>query len=75
MMRLLLLSLLFVCGYIAVHGLMPFHDDWTYATAPNPDFTWNQLLPNVSFWRPFDVLWGALMAKVPHFFQWQIDAL
>ena len=59
---------LFAVLYTSVYGLMPFHDDWCYATAPNPDFTWVQLLPDASFWRPFDVLWGALMAKMPGLF-------
>lgn len=51
-----------------MYGLMPFHDDWCYATAPNPDFAWGQLLPDEAFWRPFDVLWGAIMARVPRCF-------
>ena len=65
-MRLLFsLVILFSAGVAAVYGLMPFHDDWCYATAPNPDFSWEQLLPDEAFWRPFDVLWGAIMAYVP----------
>ena len=68
-MRLLFsLIILFCAGVAAVYGLMPFHDDWCYATAPNPDFTWGQLLPDEAFWRPFDVLWGAIMARVPRCF-------
>ena len=59
---------LFAVLFAGVYDLMPFHDDWCYATAPNPDFEWSQLLPSAAFWRPFDVLWGALMAKVPDLF-------
>ena len=63
-----LLTGLFAALFAAVYGLMPFHDDWCYATAPNPDFDWSQLLPSSAFWRPFDVLWGALMARMPDLF-------
>lgn len=66
--KIALLTGLFAALFAAVYGLMPFHDDWCYATAPNPDFTWSQLLPGASFWRPFDVLWGALMARMPGLF-------
>lgn len=68
MKRILIALCLFAAYFAAVYGLMPFHDDWSYATAPNPDFTWSQLLPSLAFWRPFDVLWGALMVKCPGFF-------
>ena len=68
MKKIALLTGLFAALFAAVYGLMPFHDDWCYATAPNPDFAWSQLLPDASFWRPFDVLWGALMAKMPGLF-------
>ena len=68
MKKIAMLSGLFAVLFAAVCGLMPFHDDWCYATAPNPDFAWSQLLPDASFWRPFDVLWGALMSKMPGFF-------
>lgn len=68
MKKIALLIGLFAALFAAVYGLMPFHDDWCYATAPNPDFAWSQLLPDASFWRPFDVLWGALMSKMPGLF-------
>lgn len=68
MKKIALLTGLFAALFAAVYGLMPFHDDWCYATAPNPDFAWSQLLPDASFWRPFDVLWGVLMAKMPGLF-------
>lgn len=55
------LCFLFVAMFAAVAGVVPFHDDWTYLTAPIADFEWRMLLPGDSFWRPFDVLWGALM--------------
>lgn len=54
------------CGlFLSVVGVVPFHDDWTYATAPNVAFAWTELLPREAFWRPFDVLWGALMGLCP----------
>jgi len=69
MLKKVILALgLFAVLFAGVYGLMPFHDDWCYATAPNPDFEWSQLLPSAAFWRPFDVLWGALMAKMPKLF-------
>lgn len=68
MKKCLVILLLFGAGFAAVYDLMPFHDDWCYATAPNPDFMWSQLLPSAAFWRPFDVLWGAFMAKKPDIF-------
>lgn len=66
--KIALLTGLFAALFAAVYGLMPFHDDWCYATAPNPGFVWSQLLPDASFWRPFDVIWGALMARIPGLF-------
>ena len=66
--KVILVAGLFVVLFVGVCDLMPFHDDWCYATAPNPDFEWSQLLPSAAFWRPFDVLWGALMARMPSFF-------
>ena len=49
-------------------GIFPFHDDWSYFTAPNMDFQWRQLLPGAAFWRPFDVMWGGLLAFCPAVF-------
>ena len=31
-----------------VMPLLPFQDDWTYLTAPNPDFAWRNLLPGAA---------------------------
>ena len=31
-----------------VMPLLPFQDDWTYLTAPNPDFAWRDLLPGAA---------------------------
>lgn len=56
---------LFAVLFLAVAGILPFHDDWTYATAPNLRFGWRDLLPGGTFWRPFDSLWGALLAQAP----------
>ena len=68
MKRVLIGFCLFAVYLTAVYGLMPFHDDWSYATAPNPDFVWSQLLPSAAFWRPFDVLWGAMLSHCPNLF-------
>lgn len=54
--------------FLVVMPLMPFHDDWSYVTAPNPCFTWSQLLPGDAFWRPMDVLWGAMLGHYPEAF-------
>ena len=53
-----------------VMPLLPFQDDWTYLTAPNPEFAWRDLLPGAAFWRPFDALWGGLLGRVPWLFPW-----
>lgn len=53
-----------------VMPLLPFHDDWTYLTAPNPGFVWRDLLPGAAFWRPFDALWGGLLGRMPWMFPW-----
>lgn len=50
--------------------LLPFHDDWTYLTAPNPEFAWRDLLPGAAFWRPFDALWGGIIGCAPWLFPW-----
>lgn len=40
-------------------GILPTFDDWTSTPAPNPDdFTWQLLLPRVSYWRPLESLYG-----------------
>ena len=41
--------------------IMPFHDDWWYLTAPKIDFTLRDLLPDGSFWRPFDAIFGGIL--------------
>lgn len=53
-----------------VMPLLPFQDDWTYLTAPNPDFAWRDLLPGAAFWRPFDALWGGMLGCAPGLFPW-----
>ena len=57
--------ILFLCLFFALRSVMPFQDDWSYVTAPNMDFAWRDLLPGAAFWRPFDVLWGAVLAYCP----------
>lgn len=54
--------------FAAVCTISPLNDDWYYATAPNPDFRWADLLPQSNFWRPPDVLFGALMGWFPRLF-------
>ena len=46
----------------AISLLLPTFDDWTYYTVPyfGELFTY-RLLPNASYWRPFDALFGSLL--------------
>lgn len=62
-----ILSLLF---WIAVTvPLGAFGDDWYYKTTPNVRFEFSQLLPDgTAFWRPLDVLFGALLGLCPNLF-------
>lgn len=50
------LCFLFVVLFAAVAGVVPFHDDWTYLTAPIADFEWRMLLPGDSFLRRFSLI-------------------
>ncbi len=50
--------------------LKPCADDWYYLTAPNCYFNWVQMLPQNSFWRPLDALYGALLGFFPSLFPW-----
>lgn len=70
MKRIGIYSLMYVGLMAMVMPLLPFHDDWTYLTAPNPGFVWRDLLPGAAFWRPFDALWGGLLGCVPSLFPW-----
>lgn len=46
----------------AIVLLLPTFDDWTYYTAPSFDGLFNyRLLPNSSYWRPFDAAFGWLL--------------
>lgn len=56
--------------FIAVAPLLPFHDDWTYLTAPQLHFSQKDLLPGDAFWRPFDAIWGGILGKMPWLFPW-----
>ena len=68
-MKRVCILLLFFAGILCMTGgIFPFHDDWSYLTAPNPDFNFGMLLPDAAFWRPFDALWGGLLAKCPSAF-------
>lgn len=51
------LALLLLCQ------LQPTFDDWTYYTVPQTvPLTLRSLLPDGNYWRPFDVLFGHLLA-------------
>lgn len=50
------LCFLFVVLFAAVAGVVPFHDDWTYLTAPIADSEWRMLLPGDSFLRRFSLI-------------------
>lgn len=46
----------------AITLLLPTFDDWTYYTTPSFDGLFNyKLLPNSSYWRPFDAAFGWLL--------------
>ena len=64
----LFFPLSFIFIFLCVAAIYPLGDDWFYYTAPNFDFRLSQLLPNEYFWRPIDVLFGALLGKVPFMF-------
>ena len=63
-------ALLGVALFCLVAPLLPFQDDWSYLTAPNPNFSWRDILPGTAFWRPFDALWGGALGIVPWLFPW-----
>ena len=58
----------FLILFSLTFSISPLSDDWYYVTAPNPDFQLADLLPTQTFWRPFDVLFGAMMGKFPALF-------
>lgn len=70
MRRMGIYFLMMVVMLALVMPLLPFHDDWTYLTAPNPEFAWRDLLPGAAFWRPFDALWGGILGRAPWLFPW-----
>lgn len=47
--------------------VMPVYDDYWYFTTPGRgiDFSVGSLLPNDQYWRPFDALFGLLLATWP----------
>ncbi len=53
----------------ALTQLRPTFDDWTYTTYPNtdPQF-WKYLLPYGDYWRPFDGLFGYVVATGSNLF-------
>ena len=48
MRRMGIYFLMMVVLMAMVMPLLPFQDDWTYLTAPNPDFAWHDLLPGAA---------------------------
>lgn len=53
----------------AIALLLPTFDDWTYYTAPwFGDLLSYRLLPNASYWRPFDAVFGWLLGLEPRLF-------
>lgn len=70
MRRMGIYFLMIVVLMAMVMPLLPFQDDWTYLTAPNPDFAWRDLLPGAAFWRPFDAMWGGILGCAPWLFPW-----
>ena len=70
MKRIGIYGLMWIALLALVMPLLPFQDDWTYLTAPNPEFAWRDLLPGAAFWRPFDALWGGILGRAPWLFPW-----
>ena len=70
MKRIGIYGLMWIALLALVVPLLPFQDDWTYLTAPNPEFAWRDLLPGAAFWRPFDALWGGILGRAPWLFPW-----
>lgn len=70
MKRIGIYGLMWIALLALVMPLLPFQDDWTYLTAPNPEFAWRDLLPGAAFWRPFDALWGGILGCAPWLFPW-----
>ncbi|MDY6314937.1 MAG: hypothetical protein SPL89_07200 [Clostridia bacterium] len=54
--------------YLITRSIYPLSDDWYYLTAPNPNFRLDDLLPNATFWRPLDALFGAFVGNFPALF-------
>lgn len=70
MKRIGIYGLMWIALLALVMPLLPFQDDWTYLTAPNPEFAWRDMLPGEAFWRPFDALWGGILGCAPWLFPW-----
>lgn len=58
----------FALIFAATLFIAPLGDDFIYVVAPNLNFRLSDLLPNEAFWRPFDVLIGALNGVFPFLF-------
>ena len=51
---------------IAIFFLLPTDDDWGYLCSPHINgMSLTSLLPNGTFWRPFDAIIGFVLTKIP----------
>ena len=47
---------------IGAFFILPVYDDFYYLSSPHKSLDMESLLPNGSFWRPIDALWGGIIA-------------
>ncbi len=55
--------------------IRPTADDWGYFTTPRFSLSWSDLLPQGSYWRPLDVLYGRILGYFPEAFPYLNHAL
>lgn len=48
---------------IGAFFILPVYDDFYYLSSPHKMMDVESFLPNGSFWRPIDALWGIMMGK------------
>ena len=57
-----IISILWIAGLCMLLLLWPTNDDWDYSTAPYVEGSLlHRMLPNGTFWRPFDALFGSFL--------------
>lgn len=49
---------------IGAFFILPVYDDFYYLSSPHKMMDVESFLPNGSFWRPIDALWGIMMGKL-----------